>query len=89
MSKWTGDMEDDCCLLRYGMMAHAEKMTRGFWWFAVYSDGGKIGSDDLYNTAENLIHVSLTTGKMARAAAECVVELLHSQRTTPTSGAAP
>jgi hypothetical protein len=67
-------------LLRYGMMAHAEQMDRARWWFAVYSDEGRIGSDDLYNTADNQTHVRLRNGKEARAAAECVLELLHASR---------
>jgi hypothetical protein len=80
MSEWTGDLTDDCVLLRYGMMAHAEQMDRARWWFAVYSDEGRIGSDDLYNTADNQTHVRLRNGKEARAAAECVLELLHASR---------
>lgn len=78
-SGWRGDLDDDCYLERYGMMAHVECMGRGYWWFAVSKDtpNGPGKFIDLYNTADNLVVVKLTTGKMARAAAECVLELLN------------
>jgi len=81
MSEWRGDLDDDCFLERYGMNAHVERMDKGHWWFAVSKDtpNGPGRFVDLYNTADNLEVVKLTTGKMARAAAECVLELLHSQ----------
>lgn len=71
---WRGDLDDDCTLERYGMLAHVECMDRGSWWFAIC-----LRDDphcDLYNTGDNETHVRLTTGKMARAAAECVMECL-------------
>lgn len=77
MSDWQGDLNDDCFLQRYGMFAHVEQMDRGVWWFAV-SAGSALGSAELYNTADNFTSVRLTTGKMARAAAECVMEVLRS-----------
>ena len=76
VSDWTGDLEDDCTLRRYGMLAHVECMDRGWWWFAV--GRGKFPDYvELYNTADNETVVRLTTGKMARAAAECVMEALR------------
>jgi hypothetical protein len=78
VSEWTGDPNDDCALSRYGLTAHVECMDRGHWWFCIYR--GKWPDEvQIYNTADNLAVVKLTTGKMARAAAECVMELLHSQ----------
>jgi hypothetical protein len=74
VSDWQGDLDDDCTLIRYGMMAHVEQMGRGRWWFAVYSHEGRMGCGDIYNTASNHTYVKLTTGKMARAAAECILE---------------
>lgn len=78
MSEWQGDLDDDCTLQRYGFNAHVESMDRGVWWFCV-GRGDWPDYVELYNTAENLSVVRLTTGKMARAAAECVIELLHYQ----------
>jgi hypothetical protein len=74
---WTGDLDDDCSLGRYGMLAHVERMSRGHWWFSISSLSRSPGDDDLYNTAENRTFVRLTTGGMARAAAECVMEALR------------
>lgn len=69
---WCGDLNDDCTLERYGMVAHVENLDRNIWWFAIHD-----GEKDLYNTADNHTPVRLTTGKMARAAAECCLELLR------------
>ena len=77
MNKWTGDLDDDCWLVRYGMLAHVECLDRGHWWFSISANEGRIGAPELYNTANNSTHVHLTTGKMARAAAECALELLR------------
>ena len=74
MSIWRGDLNDDCILDRYGYSAHVECMGRGDWWFAVYK-----GRQQVYNTADNETHVALTTGKTARAAAECVLEKVANQ----------
>jgi len=76
VSDWTGDLEDDCHLERYGMSAHVECMDRGWWWFAV-GRGEFPNYVELYNTADNEAVIKLTTGKMARAAAECVMEVLR------------
>jgi len=83
MSKWTGDLTEDCFLQRYEYRAHVERMDRGVWWFAVdrvlfdnVEKGIFPGSVQIYNTANNETWVSLTTGKTARAAAEIVIELL-------------
>ncbi|MBU8921807.1 MAG: hypothetical protein KOO63_08305 [Bacteroidales bacterium] len=73
MNEWTGDLHDDCYLERYGYSAHVECMAKGVWWFAV-DKGTWPESKLLYNTADNQTAVALTTGKMARAAAECVIE---------------
>ena len=79
MSDWTGDLNDDCHLERYGLSAHVECMDRGWWWFAIYR--GKWPAEEcLYNTADNETVVRLTTGKMACAAAECVMEALRGER---------
>jgi hypothetical protein len=78
MSKWQGDLDDDCTLHRYGLLAHVENLDRGVWWFSV-SRGEFPNYVELYNTAENLTPVRLTTGKMARAAAECVMEFIEHQ----------
>ena len=80
MSNWKGDLDDDCSLVRYGMLAHVEKMDRGVWWFCVANHPWVPGEADLYNTAENMTHVKLISGKMARAAAECCMELLRQRR---------
>ena len=75
-TNWDGDLQDDCHLDRYGYHAHVECMGRGVWWFAV--DKGKWpNATQIYNTADNETAVMLTTGKMARAAAECVIEALR------------
>ena len=74
---WQGDLDDDCWLIRYGMLAHVEAMDKGVWWFSISRHPWAPGQDDIYNTAENMTHVRLTTGKMARAAAECCMELLR------------
>ena len=68
---WRGDLKDDCTLDRYGMTAHVECLDRGCWWFSIFR-----GKEELYNSAENQTPIFLTTGKMARAAAESCMELL-------------
>jgi len=73
---WTGDLNDDCQLERYGLKAHVECMDRGHWWFAI-GRGELPNYEELYNTADNGNMVSLTTGKMARSAAECCMEILR------------
>lgn len=71
---WQGDLNDDCTLERYGMLAHVEAMDRNRWWFAISR-----GNKDLFNFADREApNIRLTTGKMARAAAECCMELLRS-----------
>ena len=70
-TKWTGDLNDDCHLERYGLSAHVECMDKNHWWFGIYH-----GKNQVYNTADNRAVVNLTTGKMARAAAECVMEYI-------------
>jgi hypothetical protein len=76
-SDWEGDLDDDCWIDRYGMRACVEKSGRCDWWFAIYSQPWKFGDGDLYNTADNETPVRLTTGKMARAAAEIAMEVLR------------
>jgi hypothetical protein len=76
-SGWQGDLDDDCTLERYGMLAHVEAMDRNVWWFAISPLPWVPGRVDLFNTADNETHVKLTTGKMARATAECCMELLR------------
>jgi hypothetical protein len=76
MSEWTGDLKDDCHLWRYEYRAHVECMGRGEWWFEV-GKGTFPDYESLYNTADNETAVNLTTGKMARAAAECIIEYLN------------
>jgi hypothetical protein len=76
MTDWTGDLDDDCTLERYGMHAHVECMHRGCWWFGVYR-GEWPNETELCNTSDFDTPVRLTTGKMARAAAECVMEILR------------
>ncbi len=87
MNSWNGDLEDDCSLERYGMLAHVECMDKGYWWFGISAVPWVKGQNDLYNTADNQKVVRLTTGKMARAAAECCLELLNSLR--PNVSSAP
>lgn len=71
---WQGDLNNDCSLERYGMLAHAEKMDTNRWWFAISRGDGT----DLFNFADREYgDIRLTTGKMARAAAECCMELLR------------
>ena len=77
MSNWTGDLNDDCFLERYGFHAHVECMSRGVWWFAV-EIGTWPDSEQIFNTSDNETAIKLTTGKMARAAAECVIEFSRS-----------
>lgn len=55
-----------------GMTACVECMGRGSWWFGVYRD-----RTELFNSGEQQYPISLTTGKMARACAECVMEVLR------------
>lgn len=75
MSEWQGDLNDDCWLERYGMLAHVEQLDKDWWWFSV-SAGRGAGSPELFNTSNMHFPARLTTGKMARAAAECVMETL-------------
>jgi hypothetical protein len=75
-SGWTGDLNDDCWLERYGMFAHVECMDRGWWWFAIY-EGEFPKHKTLFDITDNHAIIKLTTGKMARAAAECCLELLR------------
>lgn len=70
--EWKGDLDDDCSLERYGMTAHVECMDRGCWWFGIYR-----GGECLFNKGDAETYIALTTGKMARAAAECVMEALR------------
>jgi len=77
-SDWKGNLNDDCTLERYGMLAHVEELDRNVWWFAVSAAGGN--GDMLYNMADAKAQVRLTTAKMARAAAECVLEVLRLSR---------
>jgi len=51
-------------------------MDRGWWWFCI-TRGEFPNYVELYNTADNEAPIRLTTGKMARAAAECVMEALR------------
>jgi hypothetical protein len=74
---WQGDLDDDCTLRRYGMIAHVEQMRHGHWWFSIGRLPWTPGEDDLYNTANNEIVIRLTTGKMARIAAEIAMEILR------------
>ena len=76
MSRWTGDLADDCFLERYGMFAHVECMDRGIWWFSI-SDGKELGSEELYNSSNMATSIRLKTGNEARAAAEHCMELLR------------
>lgn len=73
--EWNGDLADDCVLERYGMLAHVECMDRGWWWFEISQS--KFPYRELYNATNNTREIKLTTGKMARAAAECCMELLR------------
>ncbi len=79
MNQWNGNLDDDCSLVRYGMIAHAEKIGRRRWYFSI-GPHPWVPSVEFYNTADNMTHVTLTTGKMARAAAECCMELLRQRR---------
>lgn len=81
---WVGDLNDDCWLERYGMAAHVEKMDTNHWWFNVTRKwpDGRPGYDDIFNMADQQTHVPLTTGKMARRAAECVMEAIAAIRAT-------
>jgi len=74
MNEWTGDLRDDCHLERYGYSAHVECMNYGHWWFAIYK-----GREQIYNTADNQIVIRISTGKQARVAAECIIELVANQ----------
>ena len=76
---WQGDLEDDCWLERYGLFAHVEKMDRKHWWFAV-SRGREIGSESLYNHADQQTLVRLKSGEIARIAAECVMEVFGARK---------
>ena len=73
---WTGDLNDDCYLNRYGMTAHVECMDRGIWWFAI-GKGRFPNYQELYNSSDANTKLWITTGKMARTAAECCMELLR------------
>ena len=75
MVDWRGNLDDDCSLERYGMLAHVEKMDRGRWWFAISR-----GRKDLFNSADNETYVKLPTGDVARAAAESVMECLRKRK---------
>ncbi len=81
MSDWYSYLNDDCTLERggyilerYGYIAHVGCIGHKVWWFAVGRGNVWPGFAPVYNTADNEIHVALTTGKMARAAAECIIE---------------
>jgi hypothetical protein len=76
------------------MVAHVEKMDMNHWWFNVTRKwpDDRPGYDDIFNISDQSTHVPLTTGKMARRAAECCMEVLANrkheagdERETPTS----
>ena len=81
MKDWTGDLNDDCSLRRFGMLAHVEMMDHGIWWFAIYDDKDQ-SKDALYHHFELAHPIRLKTGKQARIAAECCMEAIR--RTNPT-----
>lgn len=87
-AKWAGDLDDDCSLERYGMLAHVEKLDRFYWWFAISELPNAPGSRQLFNKSDSLANIKLTTGKMARAAAECVMESLQEARCAASRKAA-
>jgi hypothetical protein len=76
-SDWEGDLDDDCWIDRYGMRACVEKSGRGNWWIGIFSLPVRLTGGALYNTHSNETPVRLTTGKMARAAAEIAMEVLR------------
>ena len=66
---WRGNLRDDCTAVGGGVMLRAEMMDRGVWWWAVYDNEGKRGSDELASSnRQEPYHAK--TGKEARAAAE-------------------
>jgi hypothetical protein len=75
---WTGDLNDNCYLWRYGMTASVEKMDEGVWWFGVSTprDSG-VGYWRRFNSADMESHLPLTSAEKARCAAECVMECLR------------
>lgn len=79
MTDWRGDLDDDCTLERYGYKAHVECMDKGHWWFAV-GKGEWPNYTELYNHSDQRTVIRLTTGNMARAAAECIIELLAREK---------
>ena len=54
-------------------MLRAEMMARGFWWWAVYSDEGRAGCDEL-DGSNNEGHLRAKTGKEARRFAEIAAD---------------
>jgi len=54
-------------------------MGRGHWWFCV-DRGTWPNLEWCYNTADNETAINLTTGKMARAAAECIIEMARQNK---------
>ncbi len=78
---WTGNLRDDCTAIGHGLMLRAEMMDRGFWWWAVYADEGRMGSEEI-DSSSACLYARTTTGKQARALAEFSAER-YLQRTKP------
>ena len=77
LNEWQRDEGWNCYLSRYGMTAHVERRKDGGWWFEVCTAAG---DTRLYATTENQESIPLATRKVARIAAETVMEALVAYR---------
>ena len=71
--QWRGNLRDDCTAVGRGLMLRAEMMDRANWWWAVYSDEGRAGCDEIAASHDDAPYHA-KTGKVARFAAENAAE---------------
>ena len=64
MFQWTGDLKDDCSVVWNGLLLHAEKMDRNFWWWGVTSETNETVA------SSNDSEVDCKSGSEARAQAQ-------------------
>lgn len=77
---WRGDMSDDCTAIYRGLMLRAEQMDRRHWWWAVYDNEGKAGSEQLAASYDDPPRTSAKTGHEARTKAEAAARRLATRR---------
>lgn len=76
---WTGDLRDDCTAVANGLMLRVEMMDRARWWWAIYADEGRKGSEQLA-ASYDVPPYNAKSGKAARLAAEIAAHNILSSR---------